>query len=102
MSRFSTHLAALQWFYKQHCVDNVASIFVNASREDTGTDEEIHGTWGSRRTSSPPGDTVFFRRPLMSQTRTVWSRLALTTCVVALRCVHTRRPQVHFIEKKGC
>jgi hypothetical protein len=36
-------------------------------------------TCGSRSTSSPPGETVFLRRPLMSQTRTVWSRLADAT-----------------------
>ena len=37
-------------------------------------------TWGRRMMSSPPGETVFLRSPLMSHTRTVWSRLALTTC----------------------
>ena len=44
-----------------------------------GTRQRQRLTCGRRRTSSPPGATVFLRSPLMSQTRTVWSKEADTT-----------------------
>jgi hypothetical protein len=39
---------------------------------------EQRRTCGSRSISSPLGATLFLRSPLMSHTRTVWSRLADT------------------------
>jgi hypothetical protein len=57
----------------------------------------LHGcTCGSRSTSSPPGETVFLRRPLMSQTRTVWSRLADATRSSVIICrSRCKPPKLH-------